>query len=221
MDIPQNKIGLVEIALVSAALGACGGGALVLMVLWPQGWYGWSHLIVMVVFHLNEFDCTYRYQRSKVTSRLFLVYGNTGSRELWAVQVATAAEYGLRPWVGVTMARGSVCTAVGTTLVVVGLVLRRAAMKTCGESFSHYINTETVSPLVTTGVYLVMRHPSYVGFFVFVVGTQLMLRNAVMVWVCAVVMGVFFRRRIRFEEWFLQRQHPAYTEYQRRVPSIL
>lgn len=67
-----------------------------------------------------------------------------------------------------------------------------------------------------------MRHPSYVGFFYWAVATQLLLSNIVSTIGFIVVLGRFFRSRIRNEEIHLTRFFgKEYVDYKARVGSGL
>lgn len=65
----------------------------------------------------------------------------------------------------------SVC---GVLLVLFGESLRKASMITASTNFNHYVQyvKRPGHQLVTRGVYSWCRHPSYVGWFYWSVGTQ-------------------------------------------------
>ncbi|CAH9134034.1 unnamed protein product [Cuscuta epithymum] len=110
----------------------------------------------------------------------------------------------------------------GLGLVVLGEIIRKLAIITAGRSFTHLIKVhhEEHHKLVTHGLYKYMRHPSYCGFFIWSVGTQIMLCNPVSTVAYAVVVWRFFYERIPYEEYFLRQFFGAqYLDYARRVPS--
>ncbi|GMI79019.1 ISOPRENYL CYSTEINE METHYLTRANSFERASE B, ARABIDOPSIS THALIANA ISOPRENYL CYSTEINE METHYLTRANSFERASE B [Hibiscus trionum] len=110
----------------------------------------------------------------------------------------------------------------GLVMVVVGEIVRKLAIVTAGRSFTHLIrvNHEDHHRLVTSGVYAFVRHPSYCGFLIWSVGTQLMLCNPISTVGFAVVVWRFFASRIPYEEYFLRQFFGAdYEEYARTVPS--
>lgn len=59
-------------------------------------------------------------------------------------------------------------------MVLCGEGLRKAAMLTAGSNFNHIVQNEKAQShvLVTSGVYAYFRHPSYVGWFYWSIGTQ-------------------------------------------------
>lgn len=67
-----------------------------------------------------------------------------------------------------------------------------------------------------------VRHPSYVGFFYWAVGSQLLLSNIVSTIGFMYVLGRFFRNRIIHEEAYLKRFFGKdYLVYMARVGSGL
>lgn len=206
---------LREIAVVSGLLGGVLGTALVLLLCGMGQKYTnlLGFAVVLAAFYLCEFQCTARYQGSKTTSRLFLIYGNVGNGAFVVMQLFLAGEYLVARSLVIGPYRvsdGKISTGIGLSMAAAGLYIRFLAMRTCGESFSHYVNTgndtdtHSNEVLVTHGVYSVFRHPSYLGFWLMVVGTQVMMKNRVSSALCVVVLRAFFRKRIAFEEWFLE-----------------
>ncbi len=91
-----------------------------------------------------------------------------------------------------------------------------------GTNFNHYVQErrKTGHTLVKTGIYSLVRHPSYFGWFYWSVGTQVLLANPVCAVLYAVSSWKFFSSRITYEEFhlvkFFGREN---TEYQRRVST--
>ena len=97
-------------------------------------------------------------------------------------------------------------------------------MFTAGKSFDHIIQTERNDDhvLVTWGIFGTMRHPSYVGWYMWSVGTQLVLCNPVCLVAYTIVSWNFFNDRIQYEEYMLINFFgDAYIEYQKKVPTGL
>ena len=87
--------------------------------------------------------------------------------------------------------------ALGVPLVIAGHILRIGAEINAGSAFNHMIQYDKSKDLlVTGGLYRVCRHPSYLGWFLWCVGTQVMLGSPV----CSIGFYVatlgFFRGRI-------------------------
>ncbi|KAL0334189.1 UNVERIFIED_CONTAM: Protein-S-isoprenylcysteine O-methyltransferase A [Sesamum angustifolium] len=110
----------------------------------------------------------------------------------------------------------------GLFLVIVGETIRKLAIITAGRSFTHLIRRypNDQHKLVTHGIYKYIRHPSYCGFLIWSVGTQIMLCNPVSTLAFAAVVWRFFKERIPYEEFFLRQFFGSgYEEYARRTTS--
>ncbi|KAJ0094987.1 hypothetical protein Patl1_16403 [Pistacia atlantica] len=111
---------------------------------------------------------------------------------------------------------------VGLVMVIIGEIIRKLAIITAGQAFTHLIkiHREEHHKLVTHGVYSCVRHPGYCGFLIWSVGTQIMLCNPISTIGFAIVVWKFFAERIPYEEYFLRQFFgPQYEEYAQRVPS--
>ncbi|CAL5347865.1 unnamed protein product [Camellia sinensis] len=110
----------------------------------------------------------------------------------------------------------------GLVMVVIGEIIRKVAIVTAGQAFTHRIKIyhEEHHKLVTSGVYRFARHPGYCGFFIWSVGTQIMVCNPLSTIAFTIVVWSFFAKRIPYEEFFLRQFFGSeYDEYARRVPS--
>ena len=90
----------------------------------------------------------------------------------------------------------------GFFLCIGGETFRKLGMVTCGTNFNHLIEYSNRKDhvLVKNGVYGIVRHPSYTGWFVWSIGTQLILGNPICVLVYGFVSWSFFKERIPDEE---------------------
>jgi protein-S-isoprenylcysteine O-methyltransferase len=68
----------------------------------------------------------------------------------------------------------SVASYFGLALCISGEILRKMAMYTAKHNFNHIVQSEKSDDhhLITHGVYNLCRHPSYVGWFYWSIGTQ-------------------------------------------------
>ena len=89
-------------------------------------------------------------------------------------------------------ARLAVVQKLGLTLVVVGEAMRKAAILTARHNFTHMVQLtrRAQHALVTHGIYKHIRHPGYLGWLLWAVGTQLLLQNAL----CTVLFAAVVRR---------------------------
>lgn len=112
----------------------------------------------------------------------------------------------------------------GILLCTSGELLRKLAMLTAKSNFTHVIQSvqEEGHQLVTHGVYSYCRHPSYVGWFYWSIGTQLILLNPVCIVGYIIASWQFFHDRILVEEvTLLNFFGEDYYQYQRKVPTGL
>ncbi|KAK9170196.1 hypothetical protein Syun_002336 [Stephania yunnanensis] len=88
----------------------------------------------------------------------------------------------------------------GVVLVVIGEVVRKGAIVTAGRSFTHMIKIyhEDHHQLVRHGIYAIMRHPGYCGFFVWAIGIQIMMCNPMSTVAFMIVLWNFFSKRIQY-----------------------
>ncbi|KAJ2162294.1 farnesyl cysteine-carboxyl methyltransferase [Coemansia sp. RSA 552] len=214
-----------NIALTACGLGvAIGGGACAVAGLgWTIGGVFGLYVAAIALYHMLEYLSVALYNPSRVEMDSFMFNPDVGNGYI-AAMALSAIEYLAEHWMfGQAKAPGLV-SAVGLVLVVAGQAMRTLAMVTAKTSFNHYIaiRREQDHRLITHGIYSYERHPSYVGFFLWAVGLQLMLQNVVSGLLFAGVLGRFFVRRTRKEEAFLLRFFGnRYQEYISKTPSLI
>jgi protein-S-isoprenylcysteine O-methyltransferase len=78
---------------------------------------------------------------------------------------------------------------IGLIMIISGEYLRKLAMYTAQQSFSHLIQDKPNSEhrLITHGIYGYYRHPSYVGWFWWACGTQVLLANPICFFIYLIV----------------------------------
>lgn len=215
-----HQLQYVQVVTLSTALGAVCNVGLSLVQFGPEhcinfGWY----MVVVAFFHFSEYLTVALFNPCALSVDSFLI--NHGFAYTLAFVLSWLEfwiEYGI--FVGVGWV--SVFNYLGLMMCVSGEILRKTAMITAGVSFNHIIQSERrrSHTLITHGVYSLVRHPSYLGWFMWSVGTQLVLFNPVCVFGYAVTTWVFFKRRVIDEEALLLRFFgDSYVIYMRRVPS--
>jgi protein-S-isoprenylcysteine O-methyltransferase Ste14 len=68
------------------------------------------------------------------------------------------------------MEPGAAAFAVGLVIMVGGVLLRGWSFKTLGEYFTFNVMVSSDQPVVTSGPYRLLRHPSYTGLLMFSAG---------------------------------------------------
>jgi len=177
------------------------------------------YLMAVSLFHLWEYTYVCIYHPSDVSVDSFMVnHSNAFNIALALSFVEYFLEWYRFPW----LKSNFLVYAFGFILVVGGQLLRTVAMMTAGENFSHYIAEEKKPEhsLVTFGVYSVVRHPSYTGWFIWSIATQIILANPICICAYAYASWIFFKKRIAYEESTLTSHFgDSYKRYQRDVPS--
>lgn len=213
---------LPQVSLTAFVLGILVGGMI------PLALRSWAlfqiplYLAAVGVFHFLEYYVTAAYQADKVSVDSYVINNGATYHAAHALALAECAlELYLWPRFKCSLLP---LRLLGASVVVGGQFLRSWAMVSCGESFSHIISTERKKnhTLVTTGIYAWMRHPSYVGFFYWALGTQLLLLNPLSFLAFLAILYRFFSTRIAYEEdkliLFFGNDYRLYRD---RVPSGL
>jgi protein-S-isoprenylcysteine O-methyltransferase Ste14 len=109
----------------------------------------------------------------------------------------------------------------GVVLFAAGGALRLWPVVVLGNRFSGLVAIQPGHTLVTSGVYGVIRHPSYLGLLVNSLGWALAFRSGVGVLLTALVIPVLLAR-IRAEERLLHTQFGAeYDAYRARTSRLI
>lgn len=179
------------------------------------------YLSFLAFFHFSEYVAT--------------GLGNPQNLSFDSYLVNHSAQYGLAMlvswlelWLGVWLVPGwkyqPLVTGAGVMLCLLGETVRKAAMLEAGRSFNHLVQSTKSEDhqLVTSGVYSWCRHPSYAGWFLWSLGSQLILVNPVCLALYGWVSFSFFKERIYVEEYtLLQFFGQEYRDYQEKVgPGI-
>ncbi|CEH15332.1 protein-s-isoprenylcysteine o-methyltransferase [Ceraceosorus bombacis] len=182
-----------------------------------------AYLAAWALFHLAEFWITAHWNATRLMEDSFLLQNGIAYH---VAHLAGLVEFFVRR---LLWSQGSAkvpwWSYVGLGLVVAGQIARSLAMVHAAGSFSHEVARGTKREdhtLVTNGIYAFTRHPSYVGFFYWALGTQSLLGNPLAFCVFAVTLWRFFRHRIVGEEYSLKQFFPKdYEEYAMRVGTGL
>jgi protein-S-isoprenylcysteine O-methyltransferase Ste14 len=109
----------------------------------------------------------------------------------------------------------------GVVLFAAGGALRLWPVFVLGRRFSGLVAIQPGHTLVTSGVYGIIRHPSYLGLIVNSLGWALAFRSGVGVLLTALMIPPLLAR-IRAEEALLRTQFGSeYDAYRRRTPRLI
>jgi len=109
----------------------------------------------------------------------------------------------------------------GVVLFAAGGALRLWPVYVLGNRFSGLVAIQPGHTLVTTGIYGVIRHPSYLGLLINTLGWALAFRSGVGVLLAALLI-IPLAARIRAEERLLQTQFGSeYDAYRARTARLI
>ncbi|KAI1102953.1 ICMT-domain-containing protein [Jackrogersella minutella] len=178
-------------------------------------------------FHFLEFWTTAKYNTPVANIGSFLLTANWPAYAI-AHSVAmlecllTGLLFPNRSWA--PFYSGHIILLLGFIFVSGGQFVRSAAMVQAGQSFNHTVQhrKKDTHVLVTTGLYSLIRHPAYFGFFYWGIGTQMVLGNPICFVGYTIVLRQFFSKRVTHEEALLTRFFgDDYVNYKRRVGTLM
>jgi protein-S-isoprenylcysteine O-methyltransferase Ste14 len=109
----------------------------------------------------------------------------------------------------------------GLALYIVGASLRIWAVFALGKRFSGLVAIQENHQLLTSGVYTIIRHPSYLGLIVAMSGWALIFRSMLVFVFIPIWIGILIAR-IEAEEHLLQSEFGQdYTDYQQHTWRLI
>ena len=221
-----QKAGLARVALHGGLLFFTFGCHLGLLCFsYSHGWSAimqWClYVLGLTTFHVLEFLMTALYNPRTCTADSFLI---NHSKAYTIAAIASWVEFWVEMWLWPGIKGATWTILFGTSVVFVGQFCRTLAMYTAGKSFHHIVqvNKDSRHRLITTGIYSLLRHPSYFGWFWWSIGTQVLLGNPFCVICYAFASRDFFANRIPFEEQALRQMYPKqYEAYCERTPVLI
>jgi protein-S-isoprenylcysteine O-methyltransferase Ste14 len=141
--------------------------------------------------------------------------------------IASAAVANLAPLVapGAAIRPGVAAFAAGMVVLLAGLVLRGWSIKVLGDYFTSTVMVSSDQPVIATGPYRVLRHPSYAGVILAVIGIGLASANWAGLAVVTLPILIPLLWRIHVEESALMTtlgdRYRAYAaQHKRLVPLV-
>jgi protein-S-isoprenylcysteine O-methyltransferase Ste14 len=159
---------------------------------------------------------TVRYSARGIRETVLLAVSFTGLGIVPCIYVATRllrfADYPFAP----------VASYLGIAVDVVSLWLFYRTHRDLGHNWSVSLDLRERHTLVTTGIYAIVRHPMYAGFWLMALAQALLLPN----WVAgpAGLLGfgiLFFGRVRREEEMMITAFGDEYRDYMRRTARVV
>ena len=129
------------------------------------------YVAIISVFHLSEFLAISFTNPSVATSDTFII--NHSSAYTLAAALSWL-EFSIERKCFPGFKQHLWISLLGLLLCALGEVLRKTAIYTAQHNFNHVVQSQKAKDhkLITHGVYKICRHPSYVGWFYWSIGTQ-------------------------------------------------
>lgn len=110
----------------------------------------------------------------------------------------------------------------GIFLIVIGILVRQWAIFVLGRFFTITVSVQKNQKVVDHGPYRYIRHPSYLGLFMIVIGIGLALHSWGGILVLFVMNGVAFGYRMHIEEKVLVSElGDDYVQYMKRTKRLI
>jgi len=176
------------------------------------------YLTVLAFFHFSEFITTGLSNPQNLSFDSFLV---NHSVQYGLAMLISWLEYFLQLWLYPDIKLGlPMVSYAGFVICLLGELTRKLAMLQAGRNFNHLVQSSKADEhqLVTGGIFSMCRHPSYLGWFLWSLGSQVLLVNPLCLVIYGVVSFAFFKERIYVEEYTLIAFFgDHYREYQKKV----
>ena len=161
------------------------------------------YLISLCIYHISEYLNSLIYHFIKLDWSCFLI---DQSFEWFIALISSFIEYFIEIYFFyIFKTKSYFLLKIGLFLMIIGHFLRISAFFTCKTNFEYLVQytKQKGHKLIKNGVYKLFRHPSYVGFYLWAIGTQIMMCNVICSVGFTIALYVFFKERIEEEEIYL------------------
>ncbi|KAK9764411.1 farnesyl cysteine-carboxyl methyltransferase [Basidiobolus ranarum] len=179
------------------------------------------YMAFLALFHYLEYTLTAIYNSHTLSLDSYLLNHST---EYILANVIVLLEYLIELYFFGDFKKFGFLNILGIVFILSGQLARTLAMYTAKHNFTHQVASfkEKEHVLVTDGIYRLMRHPSYFGFYWWALGTQFLLLNPIGIIGFAIALQYFFSKRIAYEEFTLQRFFgDEYTQYTKKTRTLI
>ena len=123
------------------------------------------------------------------------------------------------PW-GSLWPRGIATIVLGLAVVALGLAIAGAGGAGLGRALTPSPIPKADAQLITTGIYVRVRHPIYTGLLVIGLGLVVIGASVLHLLAFIALLSVLMTKA-RLEEWMLLSRHPDYAAYAARVGRLV
>lgn len=113
-------------------------------------------------------------------------------------------------------------TVIGLILLIGGTIFRIWSIQTLGKHFTVAVKTQATQQLIKDGPYQIIRHPSYLGAYLAIVGSAVLLQAYYSIAFATVTMFLTYIYRITVEEnTLINHFGNRYKEYQTETKKLI
>jgi protein-S-isoprenylcysteine O-methyltransferase Ste14 len=113
-------------------------------------------------------------------------------------------------------------TIAGLSLIIGGTAFRLWSIRTLGKFFTATVKTQDQQRVIRRGAYAIIRHPSYLGAYLAIIGSAVFLHAFFSAIFSAILMFIIYRYRIDAEETTLVEAFgDEYKEYQLKSARLI
>jgi protein-S-isoprenylcysteine O-methyltransferase Ste14 len=142
----------------------------------------------------------------------------------WPAGIVALAEAAWLPRADAGQTWARPCLAAGVAVTGAGIALRQWAIATLGQYFVGHVLVQPGQTAISTGPYRWLRHPSYAGQWLEMIGIGLTTGNLASIATCVLMPLIGITARISGEERELAASLPGYRQYiqgrSRLIPHI-
>ena len=109
----------------------------------------------------------------------------------------------------------------GMALIIIGFILRQYSIKILGRFFIPTVSKQKSQRIIQTGPYRYIRHPSYTGLILELVGLSLALSNIMSLLITLIFILPIIIYRIKVEESFLIKNFKEYRLYKQKTKKLI
>lgn len=139
----------------------------------------------------------------------------------WPAGIAALAAAAWLPRLSAGQKWGRPCLVAGLAATGTGIALRQWAITTLGPYFVGHVLVQPGQTVVSSGPYRWLRHPSYTGMWLEMIGVGLATGNVMSTATCVLVPLIGITARIAGEERELAASLPGYRAYIQGKPRLV
>ncbi len=160
------------------------------------------YLISLMIYHYSEYLSVVFYHIDDLNISHFLL---DQSKEWVFSCTFSLLEVLIETYFFGKYKKNKIIFIIGIIMTIIGHFFRISALYTGKSNFTHEISYDKKKNhrLVTYGIYSLSRHPSYFGFYLWSIGTQVMCCNPICIIGFTIALYIFFKERILREECLL------------------